>query len=220
MSTGNDETLMERSSKHLDSHLKPYRCKASSCVSVTFSSSACMLRHEREAHGMHGHGENLCFFQTCERSQPGNGFRRRWNLGDHMKRMHDYVGPALSAGSSSPTPSSASSLYQGIPSKRRRPSNVSQNEPTKRTKPKAGTRANSKVAKPIAPASSQRKHRESMDKMFQEKMFHEKKAALAASLENLDPKNVLASEQITADYNVLQTIGMTIRRQEASDFAR
>lgn len=132
-----------------------------------------------------------------------------------MKRMHDYIGPAFSAGSSSPTPSSASSFYQGIPSKRRRPSNASLNEGTKRTKPKAGTRASSKVTKPIAPASSQRKQRQSMDKMF-----HEKKAAIAASLENLDPKNIRASEQITADYAVLQTIGMTIRRQEASEFAR
>lgn len=206
---------MKKSSKHLDSHLKPYRCKASSCVSVTFSSSACMLRHEREAHGMHGHGENLCYFPACERSQPGNGFRRRWNLGDHMKRMHNYIGPAFSAASSSPTPSSTSSLYQGIPSKRRRPSNASQAEGTKRTKPKASPRVSSKLAKPIAPASSQRKQRQSMDKMF-----HEQKVAIVAGLENLDPKDIRASEQLSADYAVLQTIALTIRGQGASEFAR
>lgn len=174
-----------------------------------------MLRHEREAHGMHGHGENLCYFPACERSQPGNGFRRRWNLGDHMKRMHNYTGPAFSAGSSSPTPSSTSSLYHGIPSKRRRPSNASQGEGTKRTKPKSSTRPSSKSAKTIAPASSHRKQRQTMDKMF-----HEKKAALALGLENLDPKDIRASEQLYADCAVLQTIGMTIRRQEASEFAR
>ncbi|EER38639.1 C2H2 finger domain-containing protein [Histoplasma capsulatum H143] len=78
--------------KYLDSHLKPYRCKVSQCVDAHFSSNACLFRHEREAHGMHGHGENphLCHFSTCERSVPGNGFPRRWNLHDHMKRVHDY----------------------------------------------------------------------------------------------------------------------------------
>jgi hypothetical protein len=52
-----------------------------------------------------------------------------------------------------------------------------------------------------------------------DKMFQEKKAAIAAGLENLDPKDAQASEQITADYAVLQTIAMTIRRHEASQFA-
>ena len=217
--TSDFRRLTKRISKHLDSHLKPYRCKVSSCVAVPFSSTACLLRHEREAHGMHGHGEkpHLCYFADCERSQPGNGFPRRWNLGDHMKRMHDYTGPAYSTGnstgSSSPTPSSTSSFYQGIPSKRR-PSNASQNESTKRTKPSASMKTQSKAAKPIAPSTSQRKQRQSMDKMF-----HEKKAAIAAGLENLDPKDIRATAQITADYAVLQTIGMTIRRQEASEFA-
>ncbi|OJD11634.1 hypothetical protein AJ78_07628 [Emergomyces pasteurianus Ep9510] len=79
--------------KYLDSHLKPYRCKITQCVDAHFSSNACLFRHEREAHGMHGHGENphLCHFSTCERSVPGNGFPRRWNLHDHMKRVHDYT---------------------------------------------------------------------------------------------------------------------------------
>ena len=164
---------------------------------------------------MHGHGEkpHLCYFPECERSQPGNGFPRRWNLGDHMKRMHDYTGAAYSTGSSSPTPSSASSVYQGIPSKRR-PSSTSRNEGTKKTRPIASTKAKTKAAKPVAPSVTHRKQRQSMDKMF-----HEKKAAIAAGLENLDPNDIRASEQINADYAVLQTIGMTIRRQEASEFA-
>ena len=33
---------------------------------------------------------HLCYFQSCERAQEGNGFTRRWNLFDHMKRVHDY----------------------------------------------------------------------------------------------------------------------------------
>lgn len=84
-------------SKHLDAHLKPYRCKAEACLNVPFSSTACLLRHEREAHGMHGHGDKpyLCTFEDCERRLPGNGFPRRWNLQDHMKRVHDYTVPPL-----------------------------------------------------------------------------------------------------------------------------
>lgn len=44
---------------------------------------------------MHGHGSrpHLCHFADCERSVPGNGFPRRYNLFDHMKRVHDYTGP-------------------------------------------------------------------------------------------------------------------------------
>lgn len=45
---------------------------------------------------MHGHGSrpHLCEFSTCERAVEGNGFPRRYNLYDHMKRVHDYHGPA------------------------------------------------------------------------------------------------------------------------------
>ena len=76
-------------SKHLDSHLKPYRCKYRSCSSIHFSSTACLLRHEREAHGMHGHGNDpfQCHYPGCHR---GRGFPRRYNLEDHMRRMHKH----------------------------------------------------------------------------------------------------------------------------------
>ncbi|KAI9835033.1 MAG: hypothetical protein M1819_002585 [Sarea resinae] len=93
--------------KYVDSHLRPYRCKIATCVEARFSSTACLLRHEREAHGMHGHGAkpHLCPYENCERSILGNGFPRRWNLYDHMKRVHDYKGPPSSADSTSPGPS-------------------------------------------------------------------------------------------------------------------
>lgn len=98
-------------SKHLDSHLKPYRCKSNECSDTHFSSTACLLRHEREAHGMHGHGAKpfLCKFEGCERAHENHGFPRRWNLLDHMKRVHGYSGSEPSNNSDSPSPSDSSS---------------------------------------------------------------------------------------------------------------
>ncbi|KAF3770183.1 hypothetical protein M406DRAFT_335903 [Cryphonectria parasitica EP155] len=82
--------------KFVDSHLKPYRCKMESCKELPFSSTACLLRHEREAHGMHGHGTKPypCTFSGCDRAQPGNGFPRKWNLHDHMQRVHNAAPPS------------------------------------------------------------------------------------------------------------------------------
>ena len=57
---------------------------------------------------MHGHGDrpHLCLYPGCDRGIPGNGFPRRYNLFDHMKRVHDHkedivsatVSPVLTAG--------------------------------------------------------------------------------------------------------------------------
>ncbi|KAF2838401.1 hypothetical protein M501DRAFT_910369, partial [Patellaria atrata CBS 101060] len=90
--------------KYVDSHLKPFRCKVTDCVDVQFSSTACLLRHEREAHGMHGHGSkpHLCLYADCDRAIQGNGFPRRYNLFDHMKRVHDYNGPTTPSDDVSP----------------------------------------------------------------------------------------------------------------------
>ena len=62
------------------------------CEALAFSSAACVLRHEHETHGLHQPDRNayLCDVLSCERSRPGNGFPRRWNQRDHMKRVHDY----------------------------------------------------------------------------------------------------------------------------------
>lgn len=46
------QKLKSNFDKHLDSHLKPYRCNFGECVDTQFSSSGCLLRHEREVHGM------------------------------------------------------------------------------------------------------------------------------------------------------------------------
>ncbi|CAD6590447.1 MAG: hypothetical protein ASARMPREDX12_004369 [Alectoria sarmentosa] len=42
--------------KHVDWHLKPYRCNFGECVDTQFSSTGYLLRHEREIHRMHGNG--------------------------------------------------------------------------------------------------------------------------------------------------------------------
>ncbi|KAB8338905.1 hypothetical protein FH972_021847 [Carpinus fangiana] len=96
--------------KYIDSHLKPYRCKQNGCETLRFSSTACRLRHEREAHGSHGHGDKpfRCVFADCERSRPDRGFPRQWNRRDHMKRVHDYVEPAGSEHSDASAPGSHS----------------------------------------------------------------------------------------------------------------
>lgn len=43
-------------------------------------------------HGLHNHGMNpyLCMYRGCERARPENGFPRRWNQRDHMKRVHGW----------------------------------------------------------------------------------------------------------------------------------
>lgn len=114
------------SSKFVDSHMKPYRCKVALCEHTQFSSTACLLRHEREAHAMHGHGDKpyLCTFEGCERSAPGCGFPRRWNLSDHMKRVHNAPGLPQSRSigrSPSPDPSESRGPRTKGAGKKRKP---------------------------------------------------------------------------------------------------
>lgn len=109
----------------MDSHLKPYRCKVEGCQNARFSSTACLLRHEREAHAMHGHGEKpyLCTYEGCERSVAGHGFPRQWNLRDHMRRVHNDNGTSTQP--ASPPASAATATSRG----RKRKSEVQDKQP-------------------------------------------------------------------------------------------
>lgn len=42
---------------------------------------------------MHGAEPHLCHYTGCDRSIPGNGFPRKYNLYDHMKRVHEHAEP-------------------------------------------------------------------------------------------------------------------------------
>ncbi|RMY39224.1 hypothetical protein D0866_02083 [Hortaea werneckii] len=123
--------------KFIDSHLKPFRCKIEACAKQEFSSTACLLRHEREAHGMHGHGDrpHLCYYPGCERGIPGNGFPRRYNLFDHMKRVHDHKEDSTSL-TASPGPASDASNPRRTGGRKRKASGSTPTEPpAQRQKP-------------------------------------------------------------------------------------
>lgn len=59
---------------------------------------------------MHGHGHrpNLCLWPDCERSKPDHGFPRRYNLLDHMKRVHGHNGGSEDAPPAAPARRAAS----------------------------------------------------------------------------------------------------------------
>src|SRR5436190_13370824 len=187
-------------SKYLDSHLKPYRCKDRQCADAHFSSNACLFRHEREAHGMHGHGENpnLCHFNSCERSIPGSGFPRRWNLRDHMKRVHDYT---LSESVSSPE----EPPVVGRPSKRkdksgrkRKGSRQSGTQTMKRTRA-----AGSKTAQPQAHNGQQLQHAE--------RKYHSCKSRVQDMIHGLHPQDATSHERANAALQELITVGLNYR---------
>lgn len=117
--------------------MRPYRCKFADreCDEARFSSNACLFRHEREAHGLHNHGVNpfLCKFPECDRAREGNGFPRRWNLRDHMKRVHEYDEAKCAKEVFRPSGSEAT--------KRRKGSGVPTSTPMKRSSSSAHAKA-------------------------------------------------------------------------------
>ena len=204
-------------SKHLDSHLKPYRCKSQGCAQAVFSSTACLLRHEREAHSMHGHGNkpHLCHFPDCERAAEDNGFPRRWNLFDHMKRVHDYD---PSNKSNSPSPSSSSPPPpQDAPRKRRTPS-PTQEGAKKRTRISSPQTTQSSAVVSTAVQAQQQPVTQAYGRLRLEQMRSELVAKMEARLK-MDHTNPSALEQYKKDLTQLQAIDSSLHKQQAAQSA-
>ena len=181
-----------------------------------FSSTACLLRHEREAHSMHGHGNkpHLCHFPDCERAAEDNGFPRRWNLFDHMKRVHDYD---PSNKSNSPSPSSSSPPPQEPARKRRTPSPTEEGA-------KKRIRVSSQTTQSSAPVPRivQRQPQPSpqpWNGLPLEQVRSGHVAQMEARLRTMDPTDPSALEQHTRDYAILQAIDQDMRKQRASQLA-
>lgn len=81
----------------MDKHERPYKCRAVGCEKVKgFTYSGGLLRHEREVHKMHGPKAGwLCQVKTCKRST-GEGFTRKENFTEHMRRVHPGMDGASS----------------------------------------------------------------------------------------------------------------------------
>ncbi|KAJ5793451.1 hypothetical protein N7457_000050 [Penicillium paradoxum] len=197
--------------KYLDSHLKPYRCKVPACIDaqLRFSSNACLFRHEREAHGLHGHGDNphLCLWEGCERAVPGNGFPRRWNLYDHMRRVHDY---ASSERHSSPeTSPGAGQIKKKEPTGRKRRVTGATPAPTmKRTRSVHSTASSVK-----APQNSA-----SLGQRLQnaEQNYYKCRSRLLEDLGSISPKDTSMHDKVNAGLQELFTLGLNYRHLEAS----
>lgn len=195
----------------MDSHLKPYRCKVPACIDaqLRFSSNACLFRHEREAHGLHGHGDNphLCLWEGCERAIPGNGFPRRWNLYDHMRRVHDY---ASSERHSSPeTSPGAGQIKKKEPTGRKRRVTGATPAPTMKRTRSVQSQASSVRAPQNTASLGQRLHNA-------EQNYYKCRSRLLEELGNITPQDISMHEKVNAGLQELFTLGLNYRQIEAS----
>ncbi|KAK2737955.1 hypothetical protein FQN57_007309 [Myotisia sp. PD_48] len=197
--------------KYLDSHLKPYRCKIAQCVDAHFSSNACLFRHEREAHGMHGHGDNphLCHFPSCERSLPGNGFPRRWNLHDHMKRVHDYTS-SEKASSPERSPVTVQPGKKKTPAVRKRKGAASNTQTIKRSRANQ-TQASTalKLAQVRTGQQLQNASRSYLDCL----------ARVLEDLKDISPRDAMRHDRANAHLQELITLSLNYRFIEAGQIA-
>ncbi|KAJ9233995.1 hypothetical protein DTO207G8_4110 [Paecilomyces variotii] len=199
--------------KYLDSHLKPYRCKVPACMDaqLQFSSNACLFRHEREAHGLHGHGDNphLCLFEGCDRSVPGYGFPRRWNLFDHMKRVHDYT--------SSERPSSPETAPGVLNAKKK--DTVRKRKVTGPTAAQTmkRTRSTHSQANPLKAAHATAHLGQRLQNA--ERNYYNCRSRLLEEISNITPQDPAIHEKVNASLQELITLGLNYRHIEASQAA-
>ena len=151
---------------------------------------------------MHGHGDKpyLCRYEDCDRSIEGNGFPRRWNLLDHMKRVHNDSGPS-SAGCASPSTSSASTPPPAkviMASRKKRLTSASESVSIKRPKP---SRAPCKLASKIDLEPSppfKGKTRQHLSKKCPQQHI-----AVAEPLDGLNSPGFFEYQHMTTDYTEL-----------------
>ena len=77
----------------MDKHTRPYVCTLPGCEKIQgFTYSGGLSRHQREVHRQHGgpKASYMCPHKDCKRST-GNGFSRKENLQEHLRRVHRQV---------------------------------------------------------------------------------------------------------------------------------
>lgn len=154
---------------------------------------------------MHGHGSkpHLCSYPDCERSVPGNGFPRRYNLFDHMKRVHDFTGPTASPTErvSPPVQGAQPTLKRQNSRKRKHTASTEEaTEKRQKTTPVKGPT-------PSAVAAQQLVQR----KQSLQSEFHKRKEGVLTALKNLqDPKD-LDGLQLNEDILALQKLAQQIK---------
>lgn len=121
---------------------------------------------------MHGHGEKPfnCELQSCERSIPGNGFPRHWNLCDHMSRVHGIAAK----------PQENEKTTKG--SRKRKSATIE-------TTVKKSRASKSPKKEPISPPNSASSN--------ESQQFLEQKRRLLQAMEQLDPNDPRAYEKLT-----------------------
>jgi uncharacterized coiled-coil protein SlyX len=120
----------------MDKHERPYKCDKPQCAKLLgFTYSGGLLRHEREVHSMHGGPKEqlFCPIKHCKRHTE-QGFTRRENLQEHLRRVHKLqdVESIEAAAQDALTPGTAPSDHDSDDDarsiKRKRMSVVSQSE--------------------------------------------------------------------------------------------
>jgi hypothetical protein len=106
----------------MDKHTRPYVCLQPGCEKIRgFTYSGGLLRHEREVHRKYGgpKAPRFCPHKDCKRST-GQGFSRKENLHEHLRRVHRGVGidenDFVNAETPKPSPAAVASSSTAVPS--------------------------------------------------------------------------------------------------------
>jgi hypothetical protein len=94
--------------KHMDRHERPYKCDHPNCQNTQgFTYSGGLMRHQREVHRWHQTTKSrlFCPFDDCLRNSSGEGFSRKENLEEHVRRRHGGRAPPSPYDQSSDAPS-------------------------------------------------------------------------------------------------------------------